>query len=64
VPAAVAGAGLTAFSAGLLGLYARTPGMTKEDGIRPSQQGTPLAKDVWMLGIGIGLTIDGLTDRS
>jgi hypothetical protein len=63
VPAAVAGAGLTAFSAGLLGLYARTPGMTKEDGIRPSQQGTPLAKDVWMLGIGIGLTVDALTDR-
>ncbi len=64
VPAAVAGAGLTAFSAGLLGLYARTPGMTKDDGIRPSQQGTPLAKDVWMLGIGIGLTVDALTDRS
>jgi hypothetical protein len=64
VPAAVAGAGLTAFSASLLGLYARTPGMTREDGIRPSQQGTPLAKDVWMLGIGIGLTVDGLTDRS
>jgi uncharacterized membrane protein YphA (DoxX/SURF4 family) len=63
VPAAVAGAGLTAFSAGLLGMYARTPGMTKEDGIRPSQQGTPLAKDVWMLGIGLGLTVDALTDR-
>jgi hypothetical protein len=62
VPAAVAGAALTAFSAGLLGLYARTPGMTKEDGIRPTHQGTPLAKDVWMLGIGLGLTIDGLTD--
>ena len=27
VPAAVAGAGLAAFSGGLLGLYARTPGM-------------------------------------
>jgi hypothetical protein len=64
VPAAVAGAGLTAFAAGLLGMYARTPGMTKDDGIRPSQQGTPLAKDVWMLGIGIGLTVDALTDRS
>src|ERR1700685_4652138 len=63
VPAAVAGAGLAAFSAGLLGLYARTPGMRKEDGIRPSQQGTPLAKDVWMLGIGIGLVVDALTDR-
>jgi uncharacterized membrane protein YphA (DoxX/SURF4 family) len=64
VPAAVAGAGLTAFSAGLLAVYARTPGMTREDGIRPSQQGTALAKDVWMLGIGIGLTADALTDRS
>ena len=56
--------GLIAFSAGLLGLYARTPGMTREDGIRPSRQGTALAKDVWMLGIGLGLTLDALTDRS
>jgi hypothetical protein len=64
VPAAAAGAGLTAFSAALLGLYARTPGMTLEDGLRPSRQGTALAKDVWMLGIGAGLTIDALTDRS
>jgi hypothetical protein len=64
VPTAAAGAGLTAFSAGLLGMYLRTPGMTKEDGIRPSQQGTALAKDVWMLGIGVGLIVDALTDRS
>jgi uncharacterized membrane protein YphA (DoxX/SURF4 family) len=63
VPAAAAGMGLTAFSAGLLGLYVRTPGMTKEDGIRPTQQGTAMAKDVWMLGIGLGLVVDGLTDR-
>ena len=64
VPAAVAGAGLVTFSAGLLGLYARTEGMRKEDGVRPTQQGTALAKDVWMLGIGVGLVIDALTDRS
>jgi hypothetical protein len=64
VPTAAAGAGLTAFSAGLLGMYLRTPGMTKEDGIRPSQQGTALAKDVWMLSIGVGLIVDALTDRS
>jgi len=64
VPTAAAGAGLTAFSAGLLGMYLRTPGMTKEDGIRPSQQGTALAKDVWMLGVGVGLIVDALTDRS
>jgi hypothetical protein len=63
VPAEVAGAGLAAFSGGLLGLYLRTPGMTKEDGIRPSHQGTAMAKDVWLLGIGLGLVIDALTDR-
>ncbi len=63
VPAAAAGAGLAAFSGGLLGLYLRTPGMTRQDGIRPSQQGTALAKDVWMLGIGLGLVVDALTDR-
>jgi hypothetical protein len=63
VPGALAGAGLTAFSAALLGMYVRTPGMRKEDGVRPTQQGVPLAKDVWMLGIGLGLVVDALTDR-
>ena len=64
VPPAAAGVGLAAFSGSLLGLYLRTPGMTKQDGVRPSQQGTALAKDVWMLGIGLGLVADALTDRS
>ena len=63
VPAAVAGAGLASFSGGLLGVYARTPGMRKENSPFPTQQGTPLAKDVWMMGIGLGLVIDDLTDR-
>ena len=63
VPAAVAGAGLAAFSGGLLGLYVKTPGMRKEGTPFPTQQGTPLAKDVWMMGIGLGLVIDDLTDR-
>jgi hypothetical protein len=64
VPAAVAGAGLTAFSAGLLGVYARTEGMRLEDGVRPTQQGIPLAKDAWLLGIGLGLVVDSITDRT
>jgi hypothetical protein len=63
VPAGLAGAGLTAFSGGLLGMYLRTPGLRREHSLRPSQQGTALAKDVWMLGIGLGLVIDALTDR-
>jgi hypothetical protein len=62
VPAGAAGAGLAAFSAGLLGMYLRTPGMTRQDGVRPSQQGTALAKDVWLLGIGLGLIADALTE--
>jgi hypothetical protein len=63
VPAGVAGAGLAAFAGGLLGLYARTPGMRKEGSIFPSQDGTALAKDVWMAGIGLGLVIDDIADR-
>ena len=60
VPGWLAGPALTAFSGGLLGMYLRTPGLRKEKSLRPAQQGVPIAKDVWMLGIGIGLTIDAL----
>ncbi|MFE0798618.1 hypothetical protein [Streptomyces sp. NPDC058812] len=63
VPTAVAGIGLTAFSAGLVGLYLRTPGMREEGSLRPTQEGTALAKDTWMLGIGVGFVVDGLTRR-
>ncbi|MGW7286215.1 hypothetical protein ACWGH4_12090 [Streptomyces sp. NPDC054847] len=59
VPAAIAGGALTAFSAGTLGLYLRAPGMRKEGSLRPTDQGIPLAKDGWMLGIGISLIIEG-----
>ena len=62
VPAFVAGAGLAAFSGGLLGLYAKTPGMRQPGTPLPTEQGTVLAKDVWMAGIGLGLMIDDLTD--
>jgi hypothetical protein len=63
VPTAVAGVVLTGFSAGLLGLYLRTPGMTKPGSVAPTQEGLTVAKDVWMLGIGIGLITRGLMDR-
>ena len=63
VPTAVAGAALTTF-AGMMGrLYLKTPGVREEGSLQPTQQGTPLAKDVWMLGIGAALVLDGLTDR-
>src|SRR5450755_1490351 len=63
VPAWLAGAVLTGFSGGLLAMYLKTPDMTKDDGIRPTPKGTPLAKDVWMLGSGLSLFLDGLGDR-
>ncbi|WP_369134711.1 hypothetical protein [Modestobacter sp. I12A-02662] len=64
VPTAVAGAALTAFSAGLVGLYLRTPGMTKPGAsVAPTQEGLTVSKDVWLLGIGIGLLTRGLVDR-
>jgi hypothetical protein len=63
VPTGLAGLALAGFSGGLVGLYWRVPGMRKEGDIRPTQQGTPLAKDVWMLGIGVALLLDALTDR-
>jgi hypothetical protein len=63
VPTALAGAALTAFAGGLLGMYLRTPGMHKEGSLAPTQQGTILAKDVWMLGIGLGFVADAVANR-
>ncbi len=64
VPAWLAGGALTAFAAGTLGLYLRTPGMREDGSLRPTQQGTPLAKDAWMVGIGLALMIDEATSRN
>ncbi|MFB4311422.1 hypothetical protein [Actinomadura sp. GTD37] len=61
VPSLVAGAALTAFSAGLAGLYLRLPGMREEGGVRPTQQGIPLAKDFWLVGAGASLVLEELT---
>ncbi|MFD9499922.1 hypothetical protein [Streptomyces sp. NPDC060035] len=63
IPAAVAGVALTAFSVGTLGLYLRTPGMRREGSLRPTEQGIALAKDVWMLGIGVALIAEGVNEH-
>jgi uncharacterized membrane protein YphA (DoxX/SURF4 family) len=63
VPAAIAGLGLSAFAAGLLGLYLSTPGMREKGSLRPTEQGIPLAKDVWLLGIGVSLVLDDVLER-
>ena len=63
VPAALAGAGLTAFSAGLLGLYLKTPGMRHEGSLKPTEDGIALAKDSWLFAIGLSLLGGGLSPR-
>ncbi|HEY0126465.1 MAG TPA: hypothetical protein VGB58_04945 [Blastococcus sp.] len=63
VPTFVAGAVLTGFSGGLLGLYLRTPGMRKPGSLAPTADGLALAKDSWLVGIGIGLMTRGLIER-
>ena len=61
VPTALAGAALTAFSGALVGLYARTPGLHEPGSPWPTERGTALSKDSWMLGIGVGLLVEALT---
>ncbi|WP_207556036.1 hypothetical protein [Intrasporangium flavum] len=55
MPNRLAGAALTAFSGGLVGLYLRTPGMRQEGSIWPTPDGMAVSKDTWMLGIGASL---------
>ena len=65
VPNRLAGAALTAFSGGLVTMYLRTPAMHKPNSVWPTPAGTAVSKDVWMLGIGLGLLAqgDGDSDR-
>lgn len=58
VPSRLAGAALTAFGGGLLSLYMQTSGMRQEGSFRPTQAGTALAKDVWLVGAGLTLLLD------
>ena len=60
VPSGLAGLALTGFAAGLAGLYLRTPGAREQGSLRPTPQGIPLAKDSWLLAIGLALLTDAL----
>jgi uncharacterized membrane protein YphA (DoxX/SURF4 family) len=57
VPSKLAGVGLTAFAGGLAGLYWRTPSLHEEGSPRPTRQGVAIAKDSWMLAIGLALLL-------
>jgi uncharacterized membrane protein YphA (DoxX/SURF4 family) len=64
VPNKVAGAALTAFAGSLVAMYLRTPAMRKPGSVWPSQAGIPISKDVWMLGIGLGLLADDAAESA
>jgi hypothetical protein len=63
VPAWLAGAGLTAFGLGLNRLYWNVPGLRRSGDVRPTEDGTPIAKDVWLTGMGVALIAGGLAER-
>jgi uncharacterized membrane protein YphA (DoxX/SURF4 family) len=54
---AFAGAALTGFSGSLLAMYWRTESLHKPNSPWPTQPGIAISKDVWMLGIGLGLLL-------
>ncbi len=64
VPNKVAGAALTAFAGSLVGMYWRTPALRKPNSVWPSQSGVAISKDVWMLGIGLGLMAESNSGQS
>jgi hypothetical protein len=37
--------------------------MRREGSLRPAVQGTPLAKDAWLSGIGLSFVVDAVTSR-
>jgi hypothetical protein len=63
LPSALVGAALAGFSAGLVQLYLKTPGMRQPGSLKPTQEGIGLAKDVWLVGAGLTLLLDGLPKR-
>jgi uncharacterized membrane protein YphA (DoxX/SURF4 family) len=58
VPRRLAGAILTAFAGGLVTMYLRTPALHRPRSYWPTPSGTAISKDIWLLGIGVGLLLD------
>jgi hypothetical protein len=63
VPSSLAGLGLSLYGGSLARLYLTAPGTRREGSIAPSRQGIGLAKDSWMLAIGVALVLDSLFGR-
>ncbi len=63
IPDAAAGTVMLPFSAGLVGLYFRIPGMRAEKSLRPTSQGIAMAKDLWLLGISFSLVLSQVKSK-
>ncbi len=57
VPDALAGFALTIFAGSLMRLYLRIPGMRHAGSLRATPKGAGLAKNIWILGIGLSLAL-------
>ena len=60
VSARLAGLALTGFAFGLVGLYARTPGLRRAGSVFPTELGLGAAKDTWLAAIGVSLLADAV----
>jgi uncharacterized membrane protein YphA (DoxX/SURF4 family) len=65
LPRVAVATGFTAFSAGLVGMYWRTPALRRgANDPRPSPDGIGVAKDVIMLGAAASYLVDALTSSA
>ncbi len=63
VPAGLAGLALLGFGGALTAMYVRNPAW-HDKYLRPTAEGTGYAKDVWLLGAGLGLLLDAARSKS
>ncbi|WP_326557047.1 hypothetical protein [Micromonospora sp. NBC_01796] len=63
IPSALVGAGLVGLGGGLMRLYWVTPGLRRPNDFRPTEQGTGIAKDSWLLGAGLTMILDDVVHR-
>jgi uncharacterized membrane protein YphA (DoxX/SURF4 family) len=63
VPAGLAGLALLGFGGALTVLYVKNPAWHDRN-FRPTAEGTGPAKDIWLVGAGIGLVVDAALTES